>query len=81
MYYLTFVEFRVIIDKSEKERYMMNEQHRAYRPAELAKKLGVSTTTLWRWRKDGYLPEPSKLGPKLIFWDASVINKWMQSNI
>jgi predicted DNA-binding transcriptional regulator AlpA len=58
----------------------MNIDVCVYRPAQLAKKLGVSTCTLWRWRRDGYLPEPSKLGPKLVFWDVKVIDEWIQNN-
>jgi predicted site-specific integrase-resolvase len=32
----------------------MNDIRKNYRPKELAKYLGISEVTLWRWRRDGY---------------------------
>jgi len=41
--------------------------------AELAKYFGVSQGTIWRWAKDGILPQPTRLTPKTVRWPASVI--------
>ena len=41
----------------------------------LAAELGQSLTTLWRWTRDGYLPQPVRLG-KTVGWPRSVINAW-----
>ena len=41
----------------------------------LAEELGQSLTTLWRWVKDGYLPQPIQLG-QTSGWPRSVIDKW-----
>lgn len=49
------------------------------RPAALATELGVSTTTLWRWRHQGILPQPINLGPRLVGWERAKINDWVQS--
>lgn len=34
--------------------------------AEVARALGVTTATLWRWAKDGYLT-PVKIGSKVLY--------------
>ncbi|WP_421254554.1 helix-turn-helix transcriptional regulator [Aeromonas sp. 600948] len=49
------------------------------RPAQLALELGVSKTTLWRWRNEGVLPHPINLGPRLVGWERTVINQWIES--
>ena len=52
---------------------------RLVRPNELAKVLGVSTVTLWKWRRDRILPEPMKIGPRFIAWETHVIEQWIKS--
>jgi len=42
---------------------------------ELATELGQSLTTLWRWTRDGYLPQPVRLGSS-VGWPRSVIDAW-----
>lgn len=49
------------------------------RPKELAEMLGVSTVTLWAWRKKNILPEPTAIGPRLIGWKQDVIQDWLKS--
>jgi prophage regulatory protein len=49
------------------------------RPKELAEMLGVSTVTLWAWRKKNILPEPTAIGPRLIGWKQDVIEDWFKS--
>tara|TARA_R110001583_G_scaffold185085_5_gene345006 strand:- start:1099 stop:1278 length:180 start_codon:yes stop_codon:yes gene_type:complete len=49
------------------------------RPAELAATLGVSTVTLWSWRRKGILPEPMTLGPRFIGWRNDVLNDWLKA--
>jgi len=41
----------------------------------LAAELGQSLTTLWRWTRDGYLPQPVHLGTT-VGWPRSVIDLW-----
>jgi prophage regulatory protein len=48
------------------------------RPKELAEMLGVSTVTLWTWRKKNILPEPTSIGPRLIGWQQDVIDEWLE---
>jgi prophage regulatory protein len=54
------------------------EATRLIRPNELARVLGVSTVTLWKWRRDKILPEPIKIGPRFIAWEAEVIQDWLK---
>lgn len=49
------------------------------RKAELAEKLGVSSTTIWRWVNEGELPKPITLGPRIIGWEVTVIEQWLES--
>jgi predicted DNA-binding transcriptional regulator AlpA len=50
------------------------------RSNELAKSLGVSKTTLWRWRRAGFFPEPIQIGPRLIAWKSSEIQFWLENS-
>lgn len=45
--------------------------------AEVSEKLGVERTTIWRWRKTGYLPDGFRLGAKMVKWPESVIDQWI----
>jgi prophage regulatory protein len=49
------------------------------RQHQLAEALGVSTVTLWNWRKAGILPEPVQLGPRFVGWKREVINEWLEN--
>ena len=46
---------------------------------ELAKRLGVSRSTLHRMVKDGNIPEPMKLGTRRIGWRDATIDEWLRS--
>ena len=41
--------------------------------------LGVSNSTIWRWRKSGNFPTHIKLGDRLIGFKESDINEWLDS--
>ena len=40
---------------------------------DLAARYGVSRSTIWRWTKEGRLPQPKKLSPGCTRWDWSEI--------
>ncbi len=44
---------------------------------ELATYLNISKVTVWRWRKEGRLPPPRALGPKIVFWERETIEAWL----
>lgn len=46
---------------------------------EVAEKLGVSSCTIWRWRKLNQFPEHIKLGKRLICFRESEIDKWLDN--
>ena len=48
------------------------------RSKELAKLLGVSTVTLWRWEKKGLIPQRISLGPNTRAWLTSDIEAWIE---
>ena len=43
----------------------------------VAERLGVSTASVWRYRDDGKLPQPVRVGGS-VRWRASDIDRWMQ---
>ncbi len=49
------------------------------RANELSGALGISPSTIYRWRKAGLLPEPLSLGPRVIGWKLKDINNWLEN--
>lgn len=49
--------------------------------SELAKLLGVSTRTIYRWWNSGYLPEPSKtVSGRCVGWVSTQIERWLKDS-
>lgn len=57
-----------------------NEPDTILRPAEVAKRLGVSRSTLYSWDRSlpGF-PKKIKLGPQVSGWRWSEITAWLDS--
>lgn len=53
---------------------------RIVRAAELAKLLGISSTSLWRFRQSGDFPQPIALGSRMVGWKIIDIELWIESN-
>lgn len=52
------------------------------RPAQVAKMLNISLPTLWRWdRGDEAFPEKIRLGPNMVGYLASDLERWLQGRI
>lgn len=49
------------------------------RANELSNYLGVSPSTLWRWRKNGILPAPIHIGPRVVGWRTRDIKVWIET--
>ena len=49
----------------------------ALRPRQVAKALGISNATLYRWVANGMFPKPHKLGLSMSLWRTSVVNDWL----
>ncbi|WP_257969011.1 helix-turn-helix transcriptional regulator [Vibrio parahaemolyticus] len=49
------------------------------RANDLSEALGISISTLWRWRKAGVMPEPIALGPRIVGWRTSDIQNWLNN--
>lgn len=43
------------------------------RKTQLAKELGITRVTLWRYIRDGIIPRPVKIGPRLEGWRRSTV--------
>ena len=50
---------------------------RVVRTAELAERLGISRTTLWRWWNEGHFPPPRTLGRA----HDRPIHGWMETEV
>ena len=57
----------------------MNTEQKLLRPGDLASRLGVSKSTLWRWRRAHLLPQPLYLGPRIIGWRLEDIDSWLDN--
>ena len=49
------------------------------RPREAARYLGISRSTLDRWRKSGEFPKALQLGAQSIGWRKSTLDEWLDS--
>jgi prophage regulatory protein len=49
------------------------------RPFQLAARLGVSITTLWRMEKAGSLPARVKIANRAVGWRSTDIDAWMSA--
>lgn len=52
---------------------------RVVRPNELAERLGVARTTLWRWQREGRLPPPQLVGPNVRGWLEADLDQWWEA--
>ncbi len=48
------------------------------RPSQLAEKLGVSRTTIYRMEKRGDLPPRIKMSNRAVGWRSDVIEEWLE---
>jgi prophage regulatory protein len=55
----------------------INVSDKILRINELKEKLGVSSCTIWRWRKLNQFPNHIKLGKRLIGFRESEIDEWL----
>lgn len=55
------------------------DSFRILRANELAQRLGISRTTLWRWEREGLLPARRQVGPNVAGWISSEIEEWVVS--
>ena len=53
-------------------------ESRILRANELARRLGISRVTLWRWERQGLIPPKLKLGPNTVGWLESEIEAWWE---
>jgi predicted DNA-binding transcriptional regulator AlpA len=47
------------------------------RPAKVARILGISKSTLWRWRRKPGFPAAVRLGETMVGWRHSEIQAWI----
>lgn len=47
------------------------------RAPDVARQLGISVPTVWRWARLGVLPKPVRLGPGVTAWAVGDIDAWL----
>ena len=55
----------------------MTQEDRFINTAQLSELLGVSSVTIWRWRKNSQLPSPYKFNEQSVRWRRSEIESWL----
>ena len=45
-------------------------------PAQLAARYAVTVDTIHRWIRDGIIPAPIQIGPRVRRWAADAIGQW-----
>lgn len=50
---------------------------RMLRAADVAKKIGVSRTTLWRLERDGRFPPRRRISENVVAWSEEDIDEWL----
>ena len=58
---------------------MQPAQPQFLRPRQVAARLNLSRSTLWKWGKEGRFPQPFKLGPKAVGYKTADIEEWESS--
>lgn len=59
----------------------MNMKERILKTKDICELLQISPTTLWRWRKAGQFPEPSKITcSSYQGWREETVNQWVKTN-
>lgn len=48
---------------------------------DVMKKTGLGKSTIWLWVKEGKLPKPIKLSPRITVWKEDSINAWINERI
>ncbi|WP_318491835.1 helix-turn-helix transcriptional regulator [Photobacterium leiognathi] len=45
---------------------------------DLCNMLGKGRVTIWRWVRDGVLPQPMKINGVILGWEKNVIDDWLK---
>jgi excisionase family DNA binding protein len=45
--------------------------------AQYAERVGVHVDTIRRWAREGYGPQPIRIGPRAVRYDADEVDAWL----
>ncbi|MCL6268337.1 AlpA family phage regulatory protein [Sansalvadorimonas sp. 2012CJ34-2] len=58
---------------------MTQEHHQVLRMPQVQQRLGnVSRSTVYRWVRDGWFPQPMRLGKNTVGWLDRDISRWLE---
>lgn len=66
-------------ERRRRKRQAAAETLRCLRESEILEALGISRTTLWRWRRNEGFPAPIRIGPATNAWPAAAVERWLAS--
>ena len=46
-----------------------------YRPADVTRVYGIARTTIFRWVREGKLPEPNRISARVVGWDKATLDE------
>ena len=49
------------------------------RRQEVEARVGIARSTIYQWVSEGRFPAPLKLGPRLIAWRESDLDRWLEA--
>ena len=56
---------------------VMTDPQRCLRPREVAARLGIGVSTLWRWQREGRFPKPVRLSARCSIWRLADIEVFL----
>lgn len=61
-----------LIDEAKRQLEAKPKEDKELTAAQAAKALGISTNSLWRWERDGYLKPASRVGKRPIYLQSQI---------
>lgn len=56
----------------------LHQKPRYVRMKDMSPMVGASTSTLWRWVKDGTFVRPIKLSARITVWNLAEVEQWLE---
>ena len=67
-----------MIDSSADNRLtILRPADQLIRDRDVAARLDIARSTLWKWVADGIFPKPLRLGPRAVRWRVADLEAWI----
>ena len=70
-------------EAQEKNMTALNQQTTKllYRLTDVKHRVGVSSSSIWAWVKQGKFPKPHKISDNVTAWSAADVDRWVAERI